>query len=89
MFLATPAGGIEDYQAWIGVKLPYEIPLKVIYHDLRPQEGGGGDYGNELDIVATRQFGKYFSGLVKYAYFNGESGMVDVNKFWAQVEFAF
>jgi hypothetical protein len=89
MLLATPAGGIEDYQAWIGVKLPYEIPLKVIYHDLRPQEGGGGDYGNELDIVATRQFGKYFSGLVKYAYFNGESGMVDVNKFWAQVEFAF
>ena len=89
MFLGTPAGGIEDYQAWAGVKLPYDVPLKVIYHDFRPQEGGGGDFGSEIDIIATRKFGKYFSGLVKYAYFNGESGMVDVNKFWAQVEFAF
>jgi hypothetical protein len=89
LFLATPGGGIEDYQAWVGVKLPYEIPFKVLYHDYKPHEGGGGDYGHEINAIATRQFGKYFSGLVKYAYFDGDSMPVNVHKFWAQVEFSF
>ena len=89
VFLATPGGGIEDYQAWVGVKLPYEIPLKVIYHQYEPNEGGGGDYGTEIDAVASRKFGKNFTGLVKYAYFDGDSGRMDLHRFWAQLEFGF
>ncbi len=89
LFLATPGGGIENYQAYVGVELPYDIPFKVIYHDFRPHEGGGGDYGQEINAIATRKFGKYVSGLVKYAYFDGDSIPVNVHKFWAQVEFSF
>ena len=89
LFLSTPRGGIEDYQIWIGIEFPYEIPFRIIYHNYRPHEGGGGDYGHEIDAIVSRKFGKYFSGILKYAYFDGDSMPVNIHKFWTQIEFSF
>lgn len=87
-FLATPANGLEDVYGYVGVKLPYDIPLKLVYHDYQ-SSSGNVDYGNEFDVVMSRKFGKHWAGLVKYAYYDGDGGFADRQKFWVQAEFKF
>ncbi|MEW6302787.1 MAG: alginate export family protein [Verrucomicrobiota bacterium] len=88
IFLATPATGLRDIYAFAGVKLPGEIPLKVIYHKF-DADFGSGDFGYEWDIVASRAIGKHWMAMLKYAYFDGKAPFVDTQKLWAQVEFNF
>lgn len=93
IFLVTPTTGLRDVYAFAGVKLPYEVPLKVIYHKF-DADRGGADFGYEWDVVASRAFGKNWTAMLKYAYYDGKApagnaGQVDTQKLWAQVEFNF
>lgn len=95
VYLATPASGLQDLYAYAQVTLPAQIPLRFVYHKF-DADFGGGDYGNEFDIVASKKFGKYWTAMLKYAYYEGHDAAApsiaanaDIQKFWAQVEFNF
>jgi hypothetical protein len=90
VFLVTPANGLRDLYAFAGVKLPGNIPLRVIYHKF-DSDRRGADYGDEWNVIASRQFGKYFTALLKYARYNGKDAPYnfDVDRFWAQIEFSY
>lgn len=91
-FLTTPADGLRDAYAWVGVKLPGDMPLTVTGHKFYADRGSN-DYGWEVDVTLARNFGKYFKVLAKYAWYDGEDGPVsysaDRSKFWLQGEFAY
>ncbi|HVU08120.1 MAG TPA: hypothetical protein VHG89_06220 [Verrucomicrobiae bacterium] len=95
VFLTTPANGLDDLYGYLQVTLPAQIPVRFVFHKF-DADFGNGDYGNEFDIMASKKFGKHWSALVKYAYFQGQDAAspsiasnVDIQKFWAQVEFTF
>ncbi len=96
VFLATPANGLQDFYAYAQVTLPAQIPLRFVYHKY-DADYGGGDYGQEFDVVVSKKFGKHWTAMLKYAYYDGENAAapslavakVDLQKFWAQVEFNF
>lgn len=96
VFLATPNNGLQDIYAYAQLTLPYQVPVRFVYHKF-DADNGGGNYGQEFDVVATKKLGKYWSAMLKYAYYMGEDAAapalaapnVDVQKFWAQVEFNF
>lgn len=86
VFLATPAGGLRDTYVKAGATLPGGLALLGFYH--RFETDTGIDLGDEWNLQLTRKFGKYFTGLVKYADFSRDSLSVpDVRKIWIQVEF--
>ena len=94
VFLNTPAKGLRDIYGFAQVVLPGQIPLRAIYHKY-DTDSGGADFGQEIDAQVSRKFGKNWTVLVKYAYYDGKDaappslGVADVtvHKFWAQVEF--
>lgn len=96
VFLATPAAGLQDIYAFAQVTLPQQIPVRLVYHKYEA-DSGGADLGQEFNLVASKKFGKYWTTMLKYAYYDGEDAAlpslgvpnVDVQKFWAQVEFNF
>jgi len=95
VFLATPAQGLRDLYGFAQVNLPLQVPLRAIYHKY-DADSGGADFGQEINLQATRKFGKYWTALVKYAYYDGKEAFgaaattqFDLHKFWAQVEFNF
>jgi hypothetical protein len=93
VFLNTPGSGLQDIFVWAGVKLPGNIPLKVVYHKF-DSDRGNSDYGQEIDAVVSRKFGKHWTLLGKYAYYDGKDApftgsAVDVHKGWVQLEFAY
>lgn len=77
---AAPSGtgiadGLEDYYAYAGYKVPVGngIATKVIYHSFDPEDGSG-DYGDEIDFVASYQWNKYFTSVIKYGYYETDGG---------------
>lgn len=95
VFLNTPNAGLRDAYAWVGAKLPGGIPLRVIgrYFDA---ESGAANFGEELDTVASRKFGKNWTVMVEYANYwahdaspPSQTKAADVQKFWASIEFDF
>lgn len=94
VFLNTPSEGLEDVYAWAGVKLPWDVPLKVVYHSFHAEQGSD-DYGYELDAVVSKKFGKHWTVLAKYSYYDGKDdpfgagSAIDVHKGWLQLGFVF
>lgn len=92
VFVVNPANptGLRDAYLWAGVHLPGDIPLKVMFHKFDSQRGSQ-DFGMEWDAIATRKFGKHWTGMLKYAYYDGKSApfAFTAQRFWAQVEFNF
>lgn len=89
MFLATPANGIEDTYVKAAANLPGGIGFLAFYHKFTAARLGA-DYGTELDLQLTRKFGKFVTGVVKYASFDRDStAFADVDKFWVMAEFNF
>ena len=89
-FLNTPATGIEDIYGVVSVKFA-GITLLFVYHDFS-SEDGGVDYGTEIDLRATRKFGKYLSAGVKFSHYNasnpGAGGVNnDADKLWLWLGF--
>ena len=88
-FLATPADGLEDAYAWIGYNLPGGVPLKILYHEFSAEDGGN-DYGKEVNLLATKKIGKYFSLLAKAAFYqDGDNGRAGRTRYWLQAAFNF
>ncbi len=96
-FLTTPPNGLDDLYGYAQVTLPWQVPIRFIFHQYNA-DYGGGNYGPEFDLMASKKFGKYWTALLAYAYSQGEDAAavppltapnVDVQKFWAQLEFDF
>lgn len=89
-FLATPAAGLEDLYFYGMAKLPAGISTKVFYHIFDAEEGGG-EYGSELDIVASKKVNKNLSFTAKFADFYDDSStnMGDITKFTIQTDYKF
>ena len=98
VFLTTPTDGLRDLYGYAQVILPAEVPVRFVYHKF-DADYGSGNYGQEFDILAWKNFGKYWSATLEYAYYQGQDAApgsflataphVDVQKFWAQIEFNF
>ncbi len=86
-FLGTPADGLEDLYAWIGVVLPGNIPLKLTYHHFEGEDGGA-DYGDEFNLNAVKKLGKNFTLLTRFAHYEeGDAGRAGRTRFWLQLAF--
>ncbi len=86
-FLATPAGGIEDFYIAASANI-LKGKWSLIYHDFSPQTGSG-DYGDELDFAAKWSFGEHYSVLAKFALYNADTFFVDTDKFWVMLTASF
>ena len=88
-FLATPKDGLRDVYAEISGKL-MGVKLMGVYHDFA-DDTGSMDYGKEWDFLAVKKFGKHYSLLAKYAYFDADtaSGKFDTQNFWLQAGVSF
>lgn len=75
-FLVTPDDGIRDYHLRTGVDVG-EFKFKLGYHMLR-SDNMDYQYGKELDLELTRQFGKHLSIGLKYAYYDGDSNTLNL-----------
>jgi hypothetical protein len=98
VFNTIPADGLRDLYGYVQVTLPEQVPVRFVYHKF-DADYGSGNYGQEFDVIASKNFGKYWMASVEYAYYQGQDAAmgsflataphVDVQKFWAQVEFNF
>ncbi len=86
-FLNTPQSGVRDVYATVKMKL-WGASLMGVYHDFR-DENGNVRYGEEYDALLTRKFGRYFSLLLKYAYYNAKGFSTDTQKVWGQITLHF
>lgn len=82
VFLATPMDGIRDMQVSLGTKI-MGVKVAGIYHNF-DDDTGNTDYGQEFDLVVVKKFGKHYSILGKYAYYDAENYGVDTQKIWIQ-----
>ncbi|HWN95925.1 MAG TPA: hypothetical protein VNT99_12890, partial [Methylomirabilota bacterium] len=90
VFLNTPAKGLRDIYGFVQVTLPGDVPVRAIYHKY-DADSGGADFGQEINLQASKKLGKHWTVLAKYAYYDGKEipARFDMHKLWAQVEFNF
>ncbi len=89
MFLATPGAGLRDTYVRANATLPGAVSLLAFYRWYET-DSTGVDLGKELNLQASRKFGKYLTATAKYADFNRDSlAYADVSKVWLQLEFAY
>ncbi len=62
--------------------------LGVTWHDFSA-ERGGADFGDELDMVANFVLTKSLSLNLKFASFDGDSGLASRNKTWLSLTYAY
>lgn len=102
-FLSTPAAGLED--AYIstsyktsGTNTAFDgTKLTAVYHDFDSNDSSSGDLGDELDLSIGKIFAlpdagqpfKNVNVLLKYADYDGDSGVASREKVWLQVGIKF
>lgn len=67
--------------------------MAAVYHDFDSNDSSSGDFGDEVDLSIGKSFtlpdvGQPFKGvdvLLKYADYDGDSGVADREKFWLQI----
>ena len=82
-FLATPAQGLNDLYINAATKLD-KINLKLVYHQF-DADVGDIDFGDEIDLSASRKFAEKYTLGIKYADYSAgdaDSGKTDTQKFW-------
>lgn len=87
MFLATPNNGLRDIYAMAKVMVK-GVELVGAYHEFK-DDTGKLDYGNEYDFQISKKFGKHYSLLAKYAYYNANTYASDTQRFWIQANVSF
>ncbi len=96
MFLATPAGGLQDMNARIGYKAKGFGKLLGVYHVFTADEkmGDQDDLGSEIDVVYVNKIPgvNNLKGLVKFASYS--AGKVatytnDKQVAWVQLDYKF
>lgn len=93
LFLITPPDGIRDVFGTVSVALDRgNLILTGVYHDFS-DDTGKRQYGDEWDFQAVKKFGKHYSLLAKYAYYNDAGdpllGKTDTQKIWLQGNISF
>ncbi|MBL4762224.1 MAG: alginate export family protein [Gammaproteobacteria bacterium] len=90
IFLSTPAQGLEDFYVAVGGDLGGG-KWKVVYHDFSADKSTPGmdDFGDEIDLVYSKKFGKAYNGGVKYASYSADDFSVDTDKLWLWVGVGF
>jgi len=94
IFLITPDNGIRDVFGTLIVSLDRgNLTLTGVYHDFT-DDTGNKKFGKEWDFMAVQKFGKHYSVLAKYAYYNADSGLstpinTDTQKIWVQGNISF
>jgi hypothetical protein len=90
LFLVTPKDGIRDVFGTVTGKFFDNDSLEVsgIFHAYS-DDTGKINYGKEWDFQALQKFGKHYSVLAKYAYFNDAGSRfspnaTDTQKVWVQ-----
>ena len=89
LFLVTPDNGIRDVFATVSSVLDRgEVVVSGVYHNFT-DDTGQLQYGKEWDFLATKKFGKHYSLLAKYAYYNADTFGTDTQKIWLQGNVSF
>lgn len=92
LFLVTPKDGIRDVYGTVVGRFLENDSLEVTgtYHAFS-DDTGNINYGKEWDFQAMKKFGKHYSLLAKYAYFDNaqgatgfNAGATDTQKVWVQ-----
>lgn len=90
MFLATPAYGLNDKYAVVGIDLGSVVKTmkaQLVYHEFESAVGDM-DYGEEWDASLGFNLGKV--GLIaKYARYRADTYAVDTEKVWFQAQYKF
>ncbi len=96
LFLVTPNAGIKETYAMLTGTVE-KVSLSARWSRYGADEGSG-DYGDELNLQATRPFGDQLGIGLKYAKYSGEPDAPvvaaspirgDVTKYWAWIEYKF
>ncbi|MDO9169008.1 MAG: alginate export family protein [Methylobacter sp.] len=89
LFLVTPRDGIRDVSGAVHSVLDRgDVVLTGVYHDFT-DDTGSLHYGKEWDFQATKKFGKHYSLLAKYAYYDADQFGTDTQKIWLQGNISF
>jgi hypothetical protein len=91
-FIGFPGAGVEDLYLMGGMTLPGNIRLVAIYHDFA-FNAGGGQYGEEIDLQATKKIGRVTLSFKHASYFGSEESAAgplgrDKSVSWFFVDFA-
>lgn len=89
IFVITPDNGVRDIFGTVTAKLDNDsIILSGIYHNFY-DDTGNIHYGKEWDFSALKKFGKHYSLLAKYAYYDADQYNTDTQKIWLQANVNF
>ena len=68
----TPVNGLRDVFGTVSAKVWHDsLTLSGVYHDYS-DDTGQQHYGDEWDFQAVKKFGKHYSVMAKYAYYNAD-----------------
>lgn len=89
-FVLTPGGGLVDSYLCVAGSLAGG-KWAVAYHDFSADDDSAGidNYGDELNAVYSKSFGKYYNAGIKYAAYSADEFAVDTDKLWVWVGMSF
>ncbi|QQD18888.1 alginate export family protein [Spongiibacter nanhainus] len=89
-FIFTPAGGLVDTYISVAGGLAGGKWM-VVYHDFSADDDSSGvdNYGDEINAVYSKKFGKYYNAGIKYASYSADEFGVDTDKLWVWVGMSF
>lgn len=89
LFLTTPKDGIRDVFGTVtGLFMQGSLIATAVYHDFS-DDTGSIHYGQEVDAQVLKKFGKHYSLLAKYAYYDTDQFGTDTQKIWLQGNVSF
>ena len=86
-FLVTPPDGIRDMYGSLGFMIR-GVKLRAVYHQF-DDDAGNIDYDHDIDAVIQKKFGKHYTVLLKYAYYDADDFATDTEKIWLQFSVSF
>ena len=88
-FLVTPDDGIRDVFGTVTASLDRgEVALMGVFHQFY-DDTGTINYGKEWDFLASKKFGKHYTVLARYAYYDANQYSTDTQKVWVQGNISF
>ncbi|MFI3136897.1 MAG: alginate export family protein [Methylococcaceae bacterium] len=89
LFLTTPANGIRDvFGTLVGQFEGGSTVATFVYHDYH-DDTSSVHYGKEYDAQVLKKFGKHYSLLAKYAFYDADKIGTDTQKIWLQGNISF
>ncbi len=89
LFITTPPNGIRDvFGTAIGQFNQGNTVATLAYHDFS-DDTSNIHYGKEFDATVLQKFGKHYSVLARYAYYDADKFGTDTQKIWLQGNISF